>query len=215
MRIGLPKEIKDSENRVSITPEGVRQLTQKGHIVNVEHNAGCGSGFSDNAYIEANASITSAESAWNSDLVVKVKEPLDSEYRFLSGQMLFTYFHLAGGELALTETLLNSRTTAIAYETLEDNHGRLPLLAPMSAVAGNMATLMGAYYLARFNGGKGIQLGQVTGRPQGTVLIIGDGVVGQHAARVATGMGAVVQMLGNKAERAEQLQKKISTKINY
>ncbi|RLA20376.1 MAG: alanine dehydrogenase [Gammaproteobacteria bacterium] len=215
MRIGLPKEIKDSENRVSITPEGVRQLTQKGHIVNVEHNAGCGSGFSDNAYIEANASITSAESAWNSDLVVKVKEPLDSEYRFLRGQMLFTYFHLAGGELALTETLLNSRTTAIAYETLEDNHGRLPLLAPMSAVAGNMATLMGAYYLARFNGGKGIQLGQVMGRPQGKVLIIGDGVVGQHAARVATGMGAVVQMLGNKAERAEQLQKKISTKINY
>lgn len=215
MKIGLPKEIKDRENRVAITPNGVRQLVQKGHSVCVEHHAGFGSGFHDNEYIEAGGSISSAEEAWDSNLVVKVKEPLESEYSYLKGQILFTYLHLAGVDRSLTETLLKSRTTAIAYETLEDDRGRLPLLAPMSAIAGNMAALMGAYYLARFNHGKGIQLGQVLGKPQGKVLIIGDGVVGQHAARVSTGMGATVLMLGPVPERAKQLREEISPDLNY
>lgn len=215
MNIGLPKEIKDLENRVAITPEGVCQLVQNGHTVKVEENAGDGSGFSDEAYIKAGAVICSPENAWACDLVVKVKEPLDSEYRFLTGQMVFTFFHLAGVDPALTDVLLKSHTTAIAYETLEDNQGRLPLLAPMSAVAGNMATLMGAYFLAQFNGGKGIQLGQVMGGSQGKVLIIGDGIVGQHAAHVAAGMGASVDVLGYKLDKAEQLFKAISPTINY
>ncbi len=215
MKIGLPKETKDRENRVAITPDGVRQLIQKGHSVNVEHDAGFGSGFNDSEYIEAGGLISSAEEAWDSDLVVKVKEPLASEYCFLKGQILFTYLHLAGVDRSLTETLLKSRTTAIAYETAEDDQGKLPLLAPMSAIAGNMAALMGAYYLARFNHGKGVQLGQVLGKPQGKVLIIGDGVVGQHAAGVSTGMGATVLMLGTVAERAKQLHKNISPDLNY
>ncbi len=215
MKIGLIKEIKDRENRVSITPEGVRELIQKGHAVNVERGAGIGSGFDDASYIEEGASITSADTAWNSDLVVKVKEPMESEHPFLKGQMVFTFFHLAGADPALTKALLDAKTSAIAYETLEDEQERLPLLAPMSAVAGNMATLMGAYYLARFNHGKGIQLGNVLGQQQGKVLIIGDGTVGQHAARVATGMGTSVHMLGRKIDRAEKLRNKISPHLNY
>lgn len=196
MLIGVPKEIKDKENRVAMTPEGVERLIKAGHRVNVELGAGNGSGFNDAQYEKAGASLVNAEEAWGVELLVKVKEPLPSEYDFIGGQMIFTFFHLAGAEKELTRELLAKRTTAIAYETLEDDQGRLPVLAPMSAVAGNMATLMGAYYLAAFNGGRGMQLASVLGAGSGTVLIIGDGIAGQHAANVAGAMGATVYLAG-------------------
>ncbi|MFZ2405818.1 MAG: alanine dehydrogenase [Methylobacter sp.] len=196
MKIGVPKEIKDQEGRVAVTPDGAHYLIQKGHQVFIETDAGLGSGFSNEQYERAGAQIVSTSAAWAVDLVVKVKEPLESEYPYLDRQIIFTYFHLAGVAASLTQELLKKGTTAIAYETLEDEQGRLPLLAPMSAVAGNMATLMGSYYLAKFNQGKGVQLGKVLGRRHGKVVIIGDGVVGQHAAQVADGMGANVFVAG-------------------
>ncbi len=196
MKIGIPKEIKDRENRVALTPDGVRTLADQGHAVFVETGAGLGSGFSDQEYLQAGAKAVSAAEAWATDLVIKVKEPLPAEYRYLTGQMLFTFFHLAGVEPGLTDVLLASKTTAIAYETLEDAQQKLPVLAPMSAVAGNMATLMGGYYLARFNQGRGVQLGTVIGRQYGKVVVIGNGVVGRHAAHVASSMGAETHMAG-------------------
>ncbi|MDD5276785.1 MAG: alanine dehydrogenase [Methylovulum sp.] len=196
MKIGVPKEIKDQEGRVAITPAGVQYLIQNGHSVVVELGAGLGSGFTDAQYEQAGARMVSVAEAWAVDLVVKVKEPMTSEYPYLDKQWVFTFFHLAGVASSLTDELLNKGTTAIAYETLEDEHGRLPILAPMSAVAGNMATLMGSYYLATFNQGKGIQLGKVLGKCHGKVVVIGDGVVGQHAAQVACGMGAEVFVAG-------------------
>lgn len=196
MRIGVPKEIKDKENRVAMTPDGVSRLVKLGHQVSVEHDAGIGSGFSDQEYRRAGANLVSAAEAWKVDLVVKVKEPLPSEYPHLDRQKVFTFFHLSGVDAALTRELLNKEVTAIAYETLEDEQGNLPILAPMSAVAGNMATLMGSYYLASFNGGRGMQLATVLGKSSGKVLVIGDGVVGRHAAKVAAAMGAVVYVAG-------------------
>ncbi|MEN8261668.1 MAG: alanine dehydrogenase [Pseudomonadota bacterium] len=215
MQIGVVREIKDRENRVALTPEGTRKLTTAGHGISVETAAGLGSGFSDQEYSAEGAEIVTASQAWDSELIVKVKEPMAPEYRYLQGQMVFTYFHLAGVPKALTDTLLESGTTAIAYETLEDENGRLPLLAPMSAVAGNMATLMGSYYLARFNGGKGVQLGTVLAQRHGKVVIIGDGVVGRHAARVADCMGADVYIAGLVPERETILKKEISGSIHY
>lgn len=196
MKIGVPKEIKDQEGRVAITPAGALHLIQQGHCLVVEAGAGAASGFTDEQYEQAGVSMVSAAEAWAADLVVKVKEPMPSEYSYLDRQLVFTFFHLAGVDPGLTLELLKKGTTAIAYETLEDEHGRLPILAPMSAVAGNMATLMGSYYLARFNQGKGIQLGNVLGKRHGKVVVIGDGVVGQHAAQVACGMGANVFVAG-------------------
>ncbi len=196
MRIGVPKEIKDQEGRVAITPEGTQYLIQNGHRVFVETDAGLGAGFNNQQYEQAGAQMVSAAAAWDVDLVVKVKEPLESEYQYLGRQIVFTFFHLAGVAPSLTRELLKKGTTAVAYETLEDEHGRLPLLAPMSAVAGNMATLMGSYYLAKFNQGRGVQLGKVLGKRHGKVVVIGDGVVGQHAAQVADGMGANVFVAG-------------------
>jgi alanine dehydrogenase len=196
MKIGVVREIKDQEDRVSLTPEGVRKLVEHGHQVLVERDAGTGSGFSDEEYQQAGAGIVSADRAWGSDLVIKVKEPLPSEYGYLQQQMIFTFFHLAGADPQLTATLLKRGTTAIAYETLEDAAGRLPLLAPMSAIAGNMASLVGAYYLQACRGGKGVQPGIVNGKRYGLVVVIGDGVVGGHAARVAAGMGAKVRIAG-------------------
>ncbi|MCK9394170.1 MAG: alanine dehydrogenase [Methylobacter sp.] len=196
MKIGIPKEIKDQEGRVAITPDGAQHLIQKGHQVLIEIDAGLGSGFSNEQYQQAGAQLVSAATAWAVDLVVKVKEPLESEYPYLDKQIVFTFFHLAGVAPSLTQELLKKGTTAIAYETLEDEQGRLPLLAPMSAVAGNMASLMGSYYLAKFNQGRGVQLGKVLGKRHGKVVIIGDGVVGQHAAQVASGMGAEVFVAG-------------------
>lgn len=199
MKIGVPKEIKDKENRVAITPDAARCLVQNGHNVLVEVDAGLGSGFSNDEYEQAGVQIVSAAAAWAVDLVVKVKEPLASEYAYLDRQMLFTFLHLAGASPDLTAALLEKGTTAIAYETLEDEQGRLPILAPMSAVAGNMATLMGSYYLAAFNKGRGVQLGEVMGRKNGNVVIIGYGLVGRHAASVASAMGANVKIALDEA----------------
>jgi alanine dehydrogenase len=209
MRIGVPKEIKNKEGRVAITPDGVRYLTQKEHQVYVELDAGSESGFANEQYEQAGARMVSAAAAWAVDLVVKVKEPLESEYQYLDGQIVFTYFHLAGVTPSLTHELLKKAVTAIAYETLEDEQGRLPLLAPMSAIAGNMATLMGGYYLAKFNQGKGVQLGKVLGKRHGKVVIIGDGVVGQHAAQVACGMGANVFVAGINPVKMQQTKAEI------
>ena len=158
MKIGVPKEIKDMENRVAVTPQGVAALVRAGHEVLVEASTGLGSGFADEEYLAAGARLGDAAGAWAADLVVKVKEPVPPEYPYLKRQIVFTFFHLAGVDPGLTQALLDGGTTAVAYETLEDGQGRLPLLAPMSAVAGNMAAQVGAYYLARFNGGRGVQL---------------------------------------------------------
>jgi alanine dehydrogenase len=203
MKIGIPKEIKNKENRVALTPDRVTTLVAAGHELLVETNAGLGSGFSDAQYAEAGARLVRAAEAWNTELVVKVKEPEPSEYPYLRDQIVFTFFHLAGVPRSLTEVLLERGTTAVAYETLEDAQGRLPILAPMSAVAGNMAALVGAYYLAKFNGGRGVQLGQVLGERHGKVVVIGDGVVGCHAARTAHGLGANVWVGGIDPVRAE------------
>jgi alanine dehydrogenase len=198
MHIGVLKEIKDRENRVGVTPTGVTQLVAAGHVVFVERGAGQGSGFADAEYAAVGAQLVDAATAWGANLVVKVKEPLESEYRFLSGQIVFTYFHLAGVIPSLTQVLLDSKTTAIAYETVEDGEGRLPLLAPMSGVAGTMAPTIGNYYLAKFNGGRGMLLGRVLGQTFGRVLVIGDGVVGRHAARTAVAMGTRVTIAGRQ-----------------
>lgn len=215
MLIGVPKEIKDNENRVALTPDGVARLTRAGHRVRVERGAGAGGGFSDDDYASAGAELSDREQAWEVELVVKVKEPLESEYGLLDGQILFAYLHLAGVSAALTEALLASGTTAVAYETVEDAAGRLPLLAPMSAVAGSMAPIVGAYHLARFNGGRGMLLGRILGRPYGRVSIVGDGVVGQHAAAVATAMGTDVYIFGLRPERGPKLKEQISPTLNY
>lgn len=196
MKIGIPKEIKDKEARVAMTPEGITKLVQSGNTVVVEKNAGIDSGFSNQQYLQAGAELVSAAQAWNVDLVVKVKEPLKSEFQYLKKQIVFTFFHLSGVDKELTKELVKKGTTALAYETLENQNGRLPILEPMSAVAGNMSVLMGAYHLASFNQGNGMQLGSVLGKSYGKVVIIGDGIVGQHAAKVASAMGASVSIAG-------------------
>src|SRR5881394_1299046 len=202
MRIGVPREIKDKESRVGLTPRGAAALRARGREVLIERGAGLGCGFADAEYEAVGAVLADAAGAWGCDLVIKVKEPLEPEYARLRGQTVFTYFHLAGAPRALTEALLASRTTAIAYETVEDEHGRLPLLAPMSAVAGAMAPLVGAYYLAKPSGGRGTLLGTVLGVGHGKVVIVGDGVVGRHACEAAHALGAAVVMLGLNRERA-------------
>lgn len=213
MNIGIPKEIKDKENRVALTPEGAKQLVSNGHNVFVEKNAGAGSGFSDDEYAKSGANVVNTDKAWSGDIVVKVKEPLENEYKFLKeNQILFTYLHLAGVTKSLTEELLKKKTTAIGYETVEDTYHRLPLLAPMSAVAGNMAVQIGAYYLAKFNNGKGVLLGEVLGHFYGKVVIIGDGVVGRHAAKTAYGLGANVYLFGRHGERMDQLREIVGRK---
>ncbi len=206
MIVGVPKETKDNENRVGLTPAGAAALVADGHEVIVEHGAGAGCGFPDDDFAQNGARLGDTADAWGGDLVVKVKEPLEPEYRRLAGQIVFTYFHLAGAPRGLTDALLTSRTTAVAYETIEDARGRLPLLAPMSAVAGSMAPLMGAYYLARFNGGRGTLLGTLLGEPHGKVAIVGDGVVGAHACRVASALGARVIVFGLTPERAAEFE---------
>lgn len=196
MIIGIPKETKTGEGRVALLPSAVRQLVTLGHQVRLETQAGWLAGFSDEDYAGAGATITGVAEAWCSDLVVKVKEPLPEEYGYLGRQMLFTFLHLSGVDRELTETLLAQRTTALGYETLEDSQGGLPLLAPMSAIAGNMATQVGAHYLAKTLGGRGTQLGQVLGVSHGQVVILGDGTVAQHAASTALGLGAQVLLIG-------------------
>jgi len=209
MKVGVIKETKDKENRVAATPEGVKKLDDNGHEVLVEENAGNGSGFADEEYEKVGAKIVSAEEAWNSELILKVKEPLENEYQYLKeNQILFTYLHLAGAPKSLTEAMLEKKTTGIAYETVENNR-KLPLLAPMSAVAGNMAPQIGAFYLAKFNNGRGVMLGNVNGMVSGKAVIIGGGFVGMHAAKTAVGLGTEVYVLDINEERLRFLEKEI------
>ena len=214
MIIGTPKEIKDNEYRVGITPGGVRQLVEAGHQVLVETGAGKGSGFSDNEYQTSGAKIvaTSAE-AWNAQLVVKVKEPQPSEYGFLRPDLiLFTYLHLAADE-RLTREMMARGLTGIAYETVELPNGNLPLLTPMSEVAGRMAIQIGAYYLEKTNGGRGKLLSGVPGVRPADVTIIGAGVVGTNAAQVALGMGAHVMVVDINLERLRYLNEVLSGRL--
>ena len=196
MIIGVPKEIKAREARVGITPGGVSSLVRAGHSVLIEAGAGLGSGISDVAYQKAGARmVSSAAEVWAADMVMKVKEPLAEEYGyFREGQILFTYLHLAPLP-ELTQALLDKKVRAIAYETIEGEEGALPLLRPMSEVAGRMATQVGATCLEKAKGGKGILLGGVPGTRRGRVAIIGGGIVGSNAARIAIGMGAHVTVL--------------------
>ena len=176
MRVGVPKETKDNESRVALTPDGVAALTGSGHEVLVERGAGAACGFGDDAYDElSRARLGSAADAWAADLVVKVKEPLLHEYGYFRRASPVRVLPPRGAPPALTNALIASRTTAVAYETVEDERGRLPLLAPMSAIAGSMAPLMGAYYLAKFNGGRGTAARQRSRARTGRV-VIGDGV---------------------------------------
>jgi alanine dehydrogenase len=206
MRIGLPKEIKDSESRVGMTPAAVYRLTQAGHQVFVQAGAGLGSSLTDREYQAAGATLVEdAAEAWAMDLVVKVKEPIAAEYGFLrSDLILFTYLHLASNK-ALTEALLNGGTTAIAYETVQTEDGQLPLLVPMSEVAGRMATIVGAGCLQKTAGGRGILIGGVPGVTPANVLILGGGTVGANAARMAVGMGAQTTILDISHDRLKAL----------
>ncbi|ASS87384.1 alanine dehydrogenase [[Bacillus] caldolyticus] len=206
MIIGVPKEIKNNENRVAITPAGVLSFVQAGHTVLIEKEAGVGSGFNDSDYARAGAQIIErAEDVWaQADMVMKVKEPLPSEYRFFRpGLVLFTYLHLAA-DPELTRVLKESGVIAIAYETVQVGR-TLPLLTPMSEVAGRMAAQIGAQFLEKPYGGKGILLGGVPGVARGKVVIIGGGVVGTNAAKVAVGLGADVTIIDLNADRLREL----------
>jgi alanine dehydrogenase len=214
--VGLPKEIKDNEYRVGLTPAGVRALSDGNHRVIVERNAGEGSGFDDALYQRAGAEIIdSADDVWaKADMIVKVKEPIAPEYpRMREGQLLFTYLHLAP-DRKLTEQLIQRKVTGIAYETITDRRGGLPLLTPMSEVAGRMAIQVGAHYLEKMAGGRGILLGGVPGVPAARVVIIGGGVVGTNAAKIAVGMGAHVTMIDNNLERLRELDDIFLSKIS-
>ena len=202
MIIGVPKEIKNNEYRVAMTPAGVQQLVHHGHTVLVETNAGLGSAFPDAEYVAAGGKIVpTAADAWSGNMVVKVKEPQASEYDFMREDLLlFTYLHLAAEE-ELTHAMMRTKVTGIAYETVEAADGSLPLLTPMSEVAGRMATQVGAHWLERPNGGRGLLLGGVPGVPGANVVIIGGGVVGTNAAQIALGMGANVTIMDNNLER--------------
>jgi alanine dehydrogenase len=214
MEIGLPKETKDREFRVGLTPSSVVVLNQKNHVVFVETGAGLGSGFSDRDYETAGAKIVpDAASAWNRQLVIKVKEPLENEYPFLqSGQILFTYLHLAA-DRALSEHLIKSGITAIAYETVELADGRLPLLTPMSIIAGRLSVQFGARYLEKQQGGRGVLLGGIPGVRPGRVVILGGGVVGTEAAKIAVGMGARVQIIDINVERLAYLETLFGSRV--
>ncbi len=214
MEIGVPKEIKDREFRVGLSPFSVRSLHDRGHQIFIETGAGEGAGFSDEEYQNAGATIVpNARSAWNRELVVKVKEPLASEYNFLTdGQILFTYLHLAA-DRALTERLIQSKTCAIAYETVRLDNGKLPLLAPMSVIAGRLSVQVGARFLERSSGGRGVLLGGIPGVPPGRVVILGGGVVGTEAARIAVGMGAQVQILDIDVDRLSYLETLFGSRV--
>ncbi|MEI6082715.1 MAG: alanine dehydrogenase [Verrucomicrobiota bacterium] len=195
MKIGIPKEIKIKENRVACTPGGARMFVQQGHQVLVQQGAGVGAGFSDDLYREVGATIVpTAADAWAAEMVIKVKEPQAAEYGYLRPELvLFTYLHLAA-EPALTKRLIESRTCGIAYETVEVGRRR-PLLEPMSEIAGRMSAIIGAYYLSKAQGGKGVLLGGVPGVLPGNVLVLGGGTSGVNAGRMAAGLGAAVTIL--------------------
>ncbi|HEY0005321.1 MAG TPA: alanine dehydrogenase [Pyrinomonadaceae bacterium] len=216
MIIGLPKEIKDNEYRVGLTPAGVRAFTDAGHKVVVERSAGEGSGFEDSLYERAGATLLdAADDVWaQGEMIVKVKEPIAPEYtRMREGQLLFTYLHLAPVP-ELTRELLERKVTGIAYETITDRRGTLPLLTPMSEVAGRMAVQVGAHYLEKMSGGRGILLGGVPGVPAARVVIIGGGVVGTNSAKIAVGMGAHVTIIDRDLDRLRELDDIFLTKIS-
>ncbi len=207
MIVGVPKEIKDNEYRVSMTPAGALQLSQHGHTVLVETGAGEGSYFSDQDFAAAGARIvSSAEEVWHqANMIVKVKEPLSAEYKYLRPDLLlFTYLHLAAAE-TLTQVMMKSGVTGIAYETVELPNGTLPLLTPMSEVAGRMAVQVGAHYLERQAGGRGKLLGGIPGVQPAKVVVVGGGVVGTHAAQIALGMGARVILMDINLDRLRTL----------
>jgi alanine dehydrogenase len=207
MIIGVPKEVKDHESRVGITPAGVKALTDAGHKVLVEHNAGGLSSFTDDEYQAVGAEIVGdAYNVWrNADMVVKVKEPVPTEYyHFREGLVLFTFLHLAPLR-ELTQSLLDKRVTGIAYETVKDRAGTLPLLTPMSEVAGRLSVQIGAAYLEKEHGGRGVLLGGVPGVPPGNVCVIGGGIVGTNAAKIALGMGAKVTLVDLNLNRLREL----------
>jgi alanine dehydrogenase len=206
MRVGVPKEIKDHEDRVGLVPSSVAELVHHGHEVLVERGAGMGAGLGDDQYTAAGARIVDgAEEVFQSEMIVKVKEPLAVERKRLRrGQVLFTYLHLAP-DRAQTEDLLKSGVTAIAYETVTSPSGTLPLLTPMSEVAGRLAPQVGAHYLERAAGGRGVLLGGVPGVPPAEVVVLGGGVSGTHAATIALGMGATVFVVDRSAEVLRRL----------
>jgi alanine dehydrogenase len=215
MRIGVAKEIKPQEYRVALTPAGARELVQRGHDVLVEAGAGAGSAFPDSAYERAGASLGSVDDVWSrSDLLLKVKEPIASEYpRLRAGLALFTYLHIAADE-PLTTALVDSGITAIAYETVETDRGALPLLAPMSEIAGRLAPQAGAYHLEKPKGGRGLLLGGVAGVAPGRVVVVGGGIVGYNAAVIALGLGAQVTILERSVDRMRHLEEILSGRVS-
>ncbi len=214
MRIGVAREIKPQEYRVALTPAGARELVQRGHDVLVEAGAGVGSAFPDEAYERAGAAVVSVDEVWaRSELLLKVKEPIASEYgRLRDGLTLFTYLHIAADE-PLTRALVDSGITAIAYETVETDAGALPLLAPMSEIAGRLAPQAGAHYLEKPKGGRGILLGGVAGVAPARVLVVGGGMVGYNAAVIAIGMGAQVTILERSVDRMRHLEEVLSGRV--
>ena len=215
MRIGVAKEIKSQEYRVALTPAGARELVQRGHEVVVEEGAGVGSAFPDDAYERAGASIASVDDVWErSELLLKVKEPIALEYpRLRAGLTLFTYLHIAADQ-PLTRALVDSGITAIAYETVETMSGALPLLAPMSEIAGRLAPQAGAHHLEKPKGGRGLLLGGVAGVAQGRVVVIGGGIVGYNAAVIALGLGAHVTILERSVDRMRHLEEILSGRVS-
>jgi len=215
VKIGIPKEIMNNENRVALTPAGVMTLTNAGHEVFIQTGAGIGSSFSDEAYEHAGAKIVqTAKEAWSQQMIMKVKEPFREEYNYLyEGQIIFTYLHLASHE-ELTQTLLDKKVTGIAYETVQTANRTLPLLTPMSEVAGYMATQIGAQYLEKTKGGKGVLLAGISGVKRGKVTIIGGGVVGTNAAKLAVGLGATVTIFDLNPVRLKELNDYFGNSVN-
>ena len=207
MIIGVPREIKPNENRIALTPGGAELLCHNGHTVIIEHNAGIGSGFPDELYIKAGATMipTAAEVFAKADMIMKVKEPIAQEYNLIrEGQVLFTYFHFAASR-QLTEAMMKAKAVCIAYETVMKSDNSLPLLIPMSEVAGRMAPQEGAKYLERTMGGRGVLLGGVPGTEPANVLVLGGGIVGTNAAKIAAGFGAKVTIMDNNLYRLRYL----------
>jgi alanine dehydrogenase len=215
LRIGVAKEIKTDEYRVALTPAGARELVQKGHEVLIESTAGDGSSFFDADYERAGAGVVSVDDVWGqSELLLKVKEPIATEYpRLREGLVLFTYLHIAADE-PLTRALVDSGITAVAYETVETDDRRLPLLAPMSEIAGRLAAQAGAYFLEKPLGGRGLLLGGVPGVAPGRVLVIGGGIVGYNAAIIAIGLGAQVTVLDRSIDRMRYLDEILSGRVS-
>lgn len=216
MKIGIPKEIKNNENRVGMTPDGVAELVKHGHEVFVQHTAGEGSGFADAAYEKVGAKILpTIEAVYDvAEMIIKVKEPIKPEYPLLKhGQLVFTYFHLAC-DLELTEAMVKSGAVCLAYETVQTADKRLPLLVPMSEVAGRMASINGAYYLQKTKGGKGKLMSGVPGVKPAKVLVLGGGIVGEAAARMAAGMGAEVFITDISLPRLRQLDAELPANVH-